>query len=514
MKSRHTLLLLSSCILLSLGTTAFGADETVRKLEQIAAGTDIEANRTLCQEILYSDPQQYALHFCEGYEAIFLGIHDEVRRRLNRCLDEQPEFGLAALLYGRAYEELGDDKKAEFFFQRAIETQPRRLDLRNELGRFYLKQARNGADGRYADALEAFRQMAQANPNLPAGFTQMGIVLTEMGRLEDAQNVLEKALAKDPEKPSSYDNLAAIHARRGDLETATNFWQQAWAIDPNYGEAVVELSNLHGRRGEIVEAMAILRRASETMTDAAWTTRLRRNLGFAFLAAGDPVRARDTFQAALISGSQDALTFLGLGHVRMMGGLTAEAIDSFRRGVALDATASVPFLEAWKATLEFAVTEGEVGPLAETLSGIQSGDIRSDALKGASGPDASTALARFVLGDWDLSGASSALQEYSEMSAKAQTSGFDQAPTPIDQFPADYPEWAREQGLEGDVKVKVTVDETGKVVEATVASSEVDPSLADSAVEAAAKWTFVPASRFGEPVEATIIIPFRFRNRD
>jgi protein TonB len=73
----------------------------------------------------------------------------------------------------------------------------------------------------------------------------------------------------------------------------------------------------------------------------------------------------------------------------------------------------------------------------------------------------------------------------------------------------DYPELARKAEMEGSVVVHVTIDETGKVIDAWIAYSQAD-IFNTSAIEAAYKYRFTPALQNGTPVKATISVPFRF----
>jgi len=73
-----------------------------------------------------------------------------------------------------------------------------------------------------------------------------------------------------------------------------------------------------------------------------------------------------------------------------------------------------------------------------------------------------------------------------------------------------YPEVAQRAGLEGEVFLKVTIDEKGKVdkVEAIKFS---DPVFVDAASKAAEQWEFTPAMKEGKPIRAEVTIPFKFK---
>jgi len=90
---------------------------------------------------------------------------------------------------------------------------------------------------------------------------------------------------------------------------------------------------------------------------------------------------------------------------------------------------------------------------------------------------------------------------------------FDTYPQVIYAAKPKYPELARKAEVEGTVVVMVTIDETGRVINAWIAESDA-PILNDAAIEAAYKFKFTPAMQRDVPVKATISIPFRFSLTD
>ena len=91
--------------------------------------------------------------------------------------------------------------------------------------------------------------------------------------------------------------------------------------------------------------------------------------------------------------------------------------------------------------------------------------------------------------------------------AGAQTSQSDEinrrAKTKVQPF---YPELARKMSIAGTVKIEVTVAPNGTVKEARVVGGH--PVLANSALDAAKKWRFEPAT-----TESTGVIEFKFEPR-
>lgn len=78
----------------------------------------------------------------------------------------------------------------------------------------------------------------------------------------------------------------------------------------------------------------------------------------------------------------------------------------------------------------------------------------------------------------------------------------------VDKSYPTYPAEAKEQKVEGDVVIEVTIDEEGKVSSTRPVSGH--ELLKDVAEKAAKEWTFKPTSLDGKPVKVTGVITFRF----
>jgi protein TonB len=73
----------------------------------------------------------------------------------------------------------------------------------------------------------------------------------------------------------------------------------------------------------------------------------------------------------------------------------------------------------------------------------------------------------------------------------------------------EYPEKARELGIEGRVMLELTVDGEGKVIDVRIVKG-LHPVLDAAAVEAAKKMRFQPGTVNGTPVTLKIPVPFTF----
>ena len=115
-----------------------------------------------------------------------------------------------------------------------------------------------------------------------------------------------------------------------------------------------------------------------------------------------------------------------------------------------------------------------------------------------------------MLENWSLAGLESAREKLLDRPAEGSSAEYDTPPVALEKVAAVYPESAQERGLEGQVSVLVTIDEQGKVIAARIDKSRVESELEEAALAAARKWTFTPATRYGQPVRSTMSLPFRF----
>jgi len=74
-----------------------------------------------------------------------------------------------------------------------------------------------------------------------------------------------------------------------------------------------------------------------------------------------------------------------------------------------------------------------------------------------------------------------------------------------------YPEASREEGEEGLVLLRVRISRTGEPEEIVLVKSSGHRSLDRAAIDGVKRWTFAPAQRGEEAIEAWMQVPIRFR---
>lgn len=86
-------------------------------------------------------------------------------------------------------------------------------------------------------------------------------------------------------------------------------------------------------------------------------------------------------------------------------------------------------------------------------------------------------------------------------------------PIPVSRPAPRYPAEALRRGIGGTVRVQATVAPDGSVERMDLAESSGNRHLDRAAMEAVRRWKFKPATRNGQPVTATVIVPLEFNPR-
>ncbi len=95
------------------------------------------------------------------------------------------------------------------------------------------------------------RQLAEAAKSLPPDpvvFTQIGLVLLQMGKPEEARDPLALALRLEPDRAASHINLAGVYAATGETDQAISELKRAIELDPSQASAYRALNVIYTSR--------------------------------------------------------------------------------------------------------------------------------------------------------------------------------------------------------------------------------------------------------------------------
>jgi TonB family protein len=482
---------------------AGGAAEDTRRLLEMSETPEMAQRAEICRQIHEGRPVPFARHFCEGYDLALHGFAADAESSFVRALALRPDFALAAILYGDLYVERSELDLAERYFRWAISIAPGRTDARFSLGSLLFRRGRTESPKFLETALEAFREMTEIDPGSPDGWSNLGLVLAYLGRMDEAERMYLRAVEINPDDPFLHDSLGSLYVRGQRADDAERSWKRAIALNPGYGEPAIELAALLARTGRLTEAIQVLERARDALQAPPWGSRVRRNLGFAYLGIDRLDLAGDRFNDAVERGV-DPLAHLGLAHLRLVQDNPRGALVALVRAAEIDSANTVTFLRPWRERVR-PLVDPKLYPELDRL--LQA----AEALPAVPDPGAAATprLVGFVLEEWSFAKAAEVRREI-DIAVKDAATLYDTPPVPVEQVPAEYPEGAERAGLRGNVSVQVTVDKTGKVADARIEKCDAPASLCQAAVAAARRWTFHPATRYGSAVQATVVIPFRF----
>lgn len=162
------------------------------------------------------------------------------------------------------------------------------------------------------DSLHALQKTAELLPNDADAFSNLGIVLTDLGQLNEAVTSCRRALKINPNYARAHNTLGSALQAQGRLDGAVSSYRRALEIKPDYTKAHLNLGNVLRDLGQLDDAAASYRRALEFKPDYLHA---RSNLLFlyAYHALIDPheylAQARNLEQTSLSDQDRQAARY-------------------------------------------------------------------------------------------------------------------------------------------------------------------------------------------------------------
>jgi len=167
------------------------------------------------------------------------------KEKIDRALEQNPRNASAHAIAGLLYDQLGDNSKADSYFQRALSLDGKDPETLNNYAAFLCK------NGRY-DRGEKYALQASGNP-----------------------------LYKTPER--AYMNAGICQRQAGNLSRAEEHYRRALGIRPKFAGVLFEMAELELQQANFLPARAFLERyleVSKTSPATLWLgVRIERGLG-------------------------------------------------------------------------------------------------------------------------------------------------------------------------------------------------------------------------------------------
>jgi tetratricopeptide (TPR) repeat protein len=232
----------------------------------------------------------------------------------------------------RAHEhyEAGRWEEAESELRHAISMHPDRADWHFNLGLTL------DAAGKHGDALTAFRDAHDLDPNESSPMLALGALSLRMDKIHDAVRWFESAARAKPDRQDAHVHLIDAYARLGRHDDAeTEFYLAlhcAGRDDSTPGEhdamAYANIAESLADRGNHAKAIWCLREALRIDPDLP---RANARLADLYSDTGKHERARQLYLRELRSSPGDIDTLVGLGRLLVKMNRLGEASEKFRR---------------------------------------------------------------------------------------------------------------------------------------------------------------------------------------
>jgi tetratricopeptide (TPR) repeat protein len=221
----------------------------------------------------------------------------------------------------------------------ALRRAPDRAQPYVELATGFMNKARESADASYyARAEAAARKAAELAPDDYGALRLESWIYAGQHRFAEARAAAERALARDPQDPWNYGTLADALIELGEYDAASDAVQKMVDLRPGM-PAFVRVSyirELYGETDGAIEMMQMAVDASAREPEPhAWC---RTQLGHLLFDSGRLAEAELQYQSALQVFANAHGALLGLGRVWAAQGRNAEALQAYRRSLAIAPT--------------------------------------------------------------------------------------------------------------------------------------------------------------------------------
>src|SRR6516225_8590353 len=206
--------------------------------------------------------EQAAGYATAGRALRFLGEWEPTKYKealgyFDQSIDADSMFLFAYLMQGAIYNKCEEHDNAIAKYQRATEMNPSAQTF-TRAGAYLRKH------GRHADSIPMFRKAAELKPTAYA-YTYWGMAVRD-ARLpgDEARKLFERAIAADPKIPNGHNQLGLMYLREEKWAEAAKAFEEAIKADPdwsnyhyNLGLALRGAGNLKGARDAFKRVIAI-----------------------------------------------------------------------------------------------------------------------------------------------------------------------------------------------------------------------------------------------------------------
>ena len=259
-------------------------------------GREAEAEQVYDQ-ILQFQPELSAALVGKGRCRLSDGDVEVALGLFERALPQEPEGSVVNHYIGMAYRRLGNREEASEALARnqhvsltlpdPLLDQLRSLNVSREA--FFKAGTAAMRRKDYERAVVAFEKMLEAQPDDPVTHFNIGMAMTEMGRMEEAERNLRIAIEGRDNYRDAHFNLGLLLAHSGRIDQAEEQFRAAAASDSEDLTSLIRLADVLNRLDRPDEAIPLLR---EVVAKDPGIAEVYLALGEALVATGEPAEGR------------------------------------------------------------------------------------------------------------------------------------------------------------------------------------------------------------------------------
>jgi tetratricopeptide (TPR) repeat protein len=286
-------------------------------------------------------PEMPLFHCNLGDLLIHFGRISEAEAAYRQALTLEEDNYVANLCMGKFSRDRGDFTAARTFLERALQTAPNELRIKEAIARVEASEAEALADaGQQEEAFVRWRAALAADPG-PARQTHFAQFCIEYGREAEGETLLRTVIRDHPTYRVAPYYLGEYYADNvQDYPRAAEYFRQVIALDPHDSAAHRELGRVLWHNEDNESAEKHLREAIRLDRHDAWSHDYLGNI----LAAERDDEAETAFRTA-IKLEPDVVKFhCHLGKLLMFRGRELEAKRSLETALSLDVSGHLPNL--------------------------------------------------------------------------------------------------------------------------------------------------------------------------
>lgn len=240
----------------------------------------------------------------------------EVEAR-DRALKLQMESGVAQkesmikvvelMRLGNVYYAEGNYDQAVGAFDQAVEMNPNFEWIWFSLGRTHSQRKD------YTKAMEAYQKTIRVNPENVNAWIDLGIIYCdEQGNYPHAVEAFQKAIRSSPENEVAWYNLGVAYGKQGNYPQAVEAYKESIRLNPDDDSASHNLGSIYDEQGDYSRAIEAYEKAVQLAPDNEVTWR---NLGNTYYRQANYDQAAGAYQKAIQLRPDYGMTWINIGAI-------------------------------------------------------------------------------------------------------------------------------------------------------------------------------------------------------